>query len=416
METVDLHDLESCLGIHDPWGIKSVKTNDDSKIIDVYLEIKNQKRLFGLFGASGSSDLGPLISGQWCYMPVGQYRSVIHAEIPESCFDHDDILSQSLINQFGFLGHPKRQYSNFIRQKFALYQIRGVEVELLSEIYNIDSPLVKTVIKDLTESPDRLKNLIYLPTENDPVWKNVLLDKQLLHTDLLPLKLLLSKLKLAAIRDISKENLGAQIIELRKFVVANAHLMSGEIDQFSGITSEKSKQKASIVKSKQSLLLPGVKNPLWLGILSGKLKLNSQSLPLNLLISKQRKMFLAASDTDEKVQAINLLRDYFRKNYRTLRSELLLINRMMEIRKNSSVNLPGSDHSIWQKVLENDDFAPSEHVAYNLLLARLRMQLSSQLNPVIKVDAAKYIREFIQKNQKVMRKEFNFLLSQSKAG
>ncbi len=416
MKTMGIQEIGTALGISEPWSIQSVKIDESEKTINVHLDIKNYKRKFKLFGSGKNHYAGALLDGSWQYLPIGLYATVIHAQIPQSSINNDEVLSQSLINQLGFLGHPERRYSNFIRQQFAILQAQGLDTSNLRKFYRIDSALADTISKDILNAPEKLKNLAYLPTENDPIWEQILLDKQLLRTSVLPLKFLLSKLKLNALKEAAKGDLSKQVEELRKFIVANIHLLDTEIDQLSGVTKQKKQAEAVAGKSKQKLVLPALKNPLWMDIISGKLKLNSQSLPLNLLISRQRKSFLDSTEKEDIVNLLSQLRKYFHKNYRTLKPELLLINRVMNTYGKDDATLPNPEHGVWKKILDNDNFLESDHMAYKLLLARLRSQLSSKVNPVIQLDAAKHIRDFMTKNQKVMHKELNFLLMQSNSG
>jgi len=76
------------------------------------------------------------------------------------------------------------------------------------------------------------------------------------------------------------------------------------------------------------------------------------------------------------------------------------------------LSLPDAEHRIWQRILEDDSFVPSNHVAYRLLLAKLRAQVSSKPEPVVKLEAARRIRDFLKHNQRAMRQEVGVLLKQ----
>ena len=65
-------------------------------------------------------------------------------------------------------------------------------------------------------------------------------------------------------------------------------------------------------------------------------------------------------------------------------------------------------------MIDSDELT-SDHVAFNLLMARLRLQLYSQVNPLAKEEAAQRIHDFIDQNQRLMRKEYNILLEHSQA-
>jgi len=412
MERNDLRGLEHALGIQSPWFIKSANVDEVAKKFDVVLELPETKRSFGLFSAGRKSVEEEFIPGTWRYMNVGRYSCIIHAQVPKSAIDNTSFIGRELIFQQAFLGHPSRHYSNFIRQQVALAHVKGVDFGVISDLYGLNEITLKAISDDLEKTPANIKALTHLPTEMDPVWDRILSDQLILRTNILPLKFLLSKIKLAAAKIESAENLLALKLELRSFFIENIGQLENEIEQLCGITSARLKQRARAVSSKQKLVLPALKSPVWLDLLSGKLTLNSQSVPLNLLVSRQRTAFVQGHTKEAKIQAIETLRDYFRKNYRTLKPELVLLNRAMQIRQKSSLSLPDAEHRIWQRILEDDSFVPSNHVAYRLLLAKLRAQVSSKPEPVVKLEAARRIRDFLKHNQRAMRQEVGVLLKQ----
>lgn len=415
MEKNDLHDLEAALSIASPWAIKSVKTNEKEKTFDIYLEVIDQKRLFGIFDSHKRSDEQELVSGSWQYMHFGSFRTVIHAQVPNQVADNECIVSPENIVQPAYLGHPSRHYSNYVRQKVALGQIRGLDSSMISELLNVDESMVNLILNDITRSSSDIRILSCLPTEADPVWEKILRDQVLLRTTMLPLKFLLSKLKLTATKITDSRRMQPLVCDLREFFIEHAVAMDAEIDQVCGITSERQQQMARAAKSKHRLVLPSIKSPVWLDVLSGRVLLNSQSVPLNLLISRQRSNFVQGKSKEEKIEAIEILRDYVRKNYRTLKPELVLLNRAMNIRHKTGIDLPEAEHRVWQQILNDDNFVPSNHIAYKLLLAKLRAQVTTKPDPVVKLEAARRIREFLSQNQKTMRQELNLLLKQTAA-
>ncbi|TVZ37718.1 hypothetical protein P886_2062 [Alteromonadaceae bacterium 2753L.S.0a.02] len=415
MEKNDLRDLENALGIVPPWSVKSVKTNDKEKTFDVYIEVADQKRLFGLFDTHKKGLEQELVAGSWQYMNIGGYRTMVHAQIPRQGVNGECIVESINILQPAFLGNPSRHYSNLIRQKVALGQIKGLDSALIAEFNSVDEGVVNMVLADIAKSPAEMRTLSTLPTETDPIWEKILRDQVLLRTSMLPLKFLLSKLKLTAAKITDSRKVLPLVYDLRAFFIEHAAAMDSEIDQLCGIHSERQQKLARAAKSKQRLILPSIKSSVWLDLLSGRVSLNSQSVPLNLLISRQRTTFVQGHSKEEKIAAIEVLRDYFRKNYRTLKPELVLLNRAMNIRKRSGVQLPDADHSIWQQILNDDNFVPSNHIAYKLLLAKLRAQVTTKPDPVVKLEAARRIREFLAQNHKSMRQELSLLLRQSAA-
>lgn len=414
MERNDLLGLDNALGIQRPWAIKSVKVNEQEKLFEVALELQDKKRLFGFFDSGKKEAQDELLVGRWRYVNVGTFGSVIRAYVPSGLASDSAFLSRDLIGLQAFLGHPSRQYSNFLRQQVAMAQLKGIDLSSVTETYRVSEATLKAICDDLERSAATTRALAYLPTEIDGVWERVLADQLILRTNILPLKFLLSKLKLAAAKTIEPVELHLLKLELRKFFIEHHAQMDNEFEQVCGVNSAQMQQQVRAA-SRQRLILPALKSPVWLDLLSGKLGLNSQSIPLNLLLSRQRSAFVQGHTKDEKVQAIITIREYFRKNYRTLKAELLLLNRAMEIRQKaakSSVALPDVEHKVWQKILEDDTFVPSNHVAYKLLLAKLRAQVMTKPEPVIKLEAARRIRDFLRQNQRSMRNEVGVLLKQ----
>ena len=105
--------------------------------------------------------------------------------------------------------------------------------------------------------------------------------------------------------------------------------------------------------------------------------------------------------------AVSVIRNYFLKNYRKLKPELLLINRALEVRKKSSFKLPKEEHEVWRKILHDKDLVSSNHMAYQLLLSKLRAQIQLHQDPVVELNAARSIRNFLKQNQHSMRKELS---------
>lgn len=412
MDRIDLKALADAFGIHSPWTIKSAVVKPEEKQVEIHLALAEKKSFFTFRDGKSENQAG-LVGGQWYYQPVGQYRSVIHAPVPSNLAGPDSGLTRSLISQLAFLGSPKSCYSNYLRQQVAMAQIKGVDLSLLSELMLIPKSEIESICEDLEKTSSQVKPLASLPTEIDPAWSAIVQNKMSLKTDVLPLKFLLSKLQ--RISAPSAEALKAQVVELRKFFIENASILEQEIEQVSGINTQQQKRQVKAAQTSQRLVLPPLKSSVWLELLSGKIQLNSSSVPLNLLISRQRSAFISGKSTNDKIQAIETLRAYFRKNCRGLKTELVLLNRAMAARQKSSLALPNSDHAVWQKLLSNDDFLSSDNMAYKLLLAKLKAQISQGGDPVIKIEAANKVREFLKQNQKTMKKELNALVKQSAA-
>lgn len=418
MERLDLKNLAAMVGVYPPWSIASVDVDDKKKLLTLNLSLVTETRnkYFGILsaGKSAQKEINETY-GSWQHLSVGTYRTIIRSVVPSQLQDIKNDLDRHVLELPHFLGSTTRPYSNYLRQAIALARLQGVDDHALSRCMGLPEHIIKSIVHDIDRVAPNDDNLVLMPTEIDPVWQDVLLDKLHLKTNLLPLKFLLSKLKLASAKAESEDDLLEYVMELRNFFLANANKMNDEVYQICGLTNKSIKRRADAEKMSQRLVLPSTNNPLWIDLLTGKLNLNSQSIPLRLLISRQRNMFLQATNNTEKVHAIDVIRDYFRKNCRVLKPELIIINRALSINKNTKHALPDPNHAVWQKILNDDQFVPSDHVAYKLLLSKLRNQIMRTNDPVLSIEAAKNIRSFIAQNQKTMRNELAVILQQANA-
>ncbi len=411
MERIDLRALEEILGIYSPWSIKSAKLDEQSRTFDVFLELGDRSRLFGLLHTTRTSDASQ--AGSWLYTNFGKCRVIVHAQIPGNA-SNAPALNYSTLNQACFLGSPIRQYSNYIRQQIALAHAKGLSPHLISTVLQLNESVVASVLDDLGAAPTQVQMLACLATELDPVWENLVRGEINLDTQLLPLKLLLSKLK-QTVAGSKKSDALVPAMELRKFFVANASILGVEIEQIFGLSARASDKGSNAIDSVKRLVLPGLSNPVWQEVLTGRVQLNSPSVALNLLIARQKTAYGQAQQTNDKLAAIEVIRDYFHKNFRTLKAELLLLNRASAIKEKTRYRLPEVEHTVWQQILQDDTFIPSNHIAYKLLLARLRSQVRTAPNPATRLDAARRIRDFIKQNHKSMKQELVYLIKQTTA-
>ena len=416
MDRKDLRDIENSLGIQSPWTIKLLRYNDRNKCFDLAIEGVDKKRKFALLGASKASKASKdddLVVGHWRYANLGFHPCVIHAKVPKSISLDGLPISRDVISQPAFFGNPSRNYSNYIRQQVALANIKGYDLGALKSALGITDSVVQQILSDIESTSLAGKQLAYLPTEIDPVWEKILNNSLTIKTQLLPLKFLLSRLTLIANKNPAPDSIAKLKFELRKFFLDNYTQLEKEIEQICGITSTKLQQQSRSIKAKQRLVLPSTTNKVWLDLLGGNINLHSNNMALNLLIFRQRNVFTRAVDESEKQTAIETLRGYFKKNYRNLIKELVTLNNALQSSKNrSDLDLPQVEHGVWQKILEDESFIPSDHMAYRLLLAKLRAEVSTKPDPSIKLQAARRIRDFIGQNQKTMRIEVGALMQQ----
>lgn len=411
MEKIDLRGLDEVLGIYAPWSIHSAKVQETTRAIDVHVDTGERARLFGLLSQNRRKSFANANTCSWQYMMFGRYRVVIHAPI-ETQRASSSVLNYDELNQPCFLGNHQRKYSNFLRQQVVHLHALDARRDQIAHSLALPAQLVETILEDLSGVSTQIQALSGMPMELDPVWERVLRGEILLTTQTLPLKLLLSKLQLATAGISRSADLIPLAMDLRKFFIANAWILGREIEQIFGSTLLPAQRKAA--EPVQKLVLPALINPVWQELITGKVNLRSGNVALNLLISRQRIQHESGSNPRSRLEAIEVLREYFHKNHRSLQPELLLLNRACAMREKTRYRLPEADHLVWQQILEDDTVIPSNHMAYKLLLTRLRAQVRHQPSNAIKLDAANRIREFIKQNHKSMKQELVYLINQTK--
>ena len=237
----------------------------------------------------------------------------------------------------------------------------------------------------------------------------MLLDKFTLKTQVVPLKLLLSKLKITHSDNKDEQQLKDSVLALRKFFISQARVLEAEYCQICGISNRK-----QLMEERQStstrLLLPSLKNSIWLKMITGKINLNSTNVSFNLFLTRLRHAFQNSRDNTERLNTLNSLREFFRKNARPLKAELIQINKLMAAPEETQYSLPDEQHKVWRRVLKEEGFMQTDHVAYKLLLANLRAQISMNPDPVVELNAARRIRDFLSHNQKSMQQELRTVL------
>ncbi len=415
MDRKDFRDLELALGIQAPWFIKFARFNEGDKCYDVVLDTGDKNLLTTFFSTAKKVDDSDLVTGRWRYMNVGIYPVYVHANVPKTISTENGQISREIISRMAFLGDTTRNYSNFLRQQVALAQAKNIDQQSIANFLGVNDSTVQVIVEDLRRSDVKVQRLALVPTETDKIWEQLIRNHHSLRTQVLPLKFLLSRLSLAAAKVTNSGKLYNLTIELRKFFIENHVQLEVEIEQICGVNTDHLRQQVRQNAVKQKLVLPSVRSSVWIDLLTGKVNLNSGSVPLNLLISKQRNVFVQGNTDNEKLQAIETIRQYFKKNYRTLIQELTLLNKSMKNVSTSEILLPEVDHKVWQKIIEDENFIPSEHMAYRLLLAKLRAQVMTKPDPVIKLQAARRIRDFLGQNRKSMRQEVGVLMKQMAA-
>ncbi len=272
--------------------------------------------------------------------------------------------------------------------------------------------MVGEILQDLEKAAENDRLAACLPTEADPIWERIISDKLHLKTQNFSLRLLLSKLKLAFLDAKDEAIVANTIIELRKYFISQAANLDVEINQVCSLSLKKqaAEERAAAVNK---LVLPSLKNTIWLKMIAGKINLNSSNVSLNLLLVRSRHAFQNSVDNHGKLLVLNSVREYFKKNARLLRAELVLINQLMNAPEDVQFTLPDEKHQVWQRILKDDTFLPSSHIAYKLLLSNLRSQLLMNPDPIVEIGAARRIRDFMKQNQRFLENEYRHVMSSS---
>ena len=409
--------FETILGINAPWSIQDVSIDEKNKIIKIDIAYQLEKSKFSFF-AKPSETTSQKIQHtnnvkRWTHTRLGQYSCQINSAYFDPTITTLGVSRDSLL-QPGFLGDANRNYSHQLRQQIALAHTRGLAAEAISQMLLIEPSLVDEVLSDIEKTPESYRMAMVLPTEVDPIWENMVHDKFHLKTQSFPLRLMLSKLKLSIIDPNTHVQISDAVNELRKFFIAHINHLESEVGQICALSNKKhpiDERQTTTTK----LVLPSLKNSIWLKLVSGKVDLKSTNMPLNLFLVRLRHAFTHMDDNNSRITALNSLREFFRKNARTLKKELILMNQLMNAPEENQFTLPDENSGIWQRILKDDTFIPSSHIAYKLLLANLRSQLLMNPDPVVELTAARRVRDFIKHNQRFMQQELRMVINNSHA-
>lgn len=398
--------FEAVLGINAPWTVQDVIIDEMHRIIEVEVALSSEKSMFSFLN-KGHEEATAQGKKRWSHINLGHYTCYISSLHTQKA-DQDLSLTQSTLLQPQFIGDTHSGYTHLLRQQVSLAKLRGLDPAAIASLFKIEISLVEKIIADVAKFPENTQLACCLPTEVDSIWEKILTDKVLLKTQVVPLKLLLSKLKLST-DDKNRDSLKESILALRKFFISQSKILDAEYCQVCSISNRK-----QIADDRQStttkLLLPSLKNSIWLKMITGKVNLHSANVSFNLFLTRLRHAFQNSKDNNSRLNTLNSLREFFRKNARQLKPELIQINKLMNAPEDTQYSLPDVQHKIWRRILREDGFMQSGHVAYKLLLANLRSQVLMNPDPVIELNAVRRIRDFLSHNQKTMQQELRMVL------
>ena len=407
------HYFEAILGINAPWSVQDVSIDEKSRIIHVELTYLVEKSRFSFFSKNQDANNNKIadagFSKRWLHTGIGNYSCHIVSNFYDQSISGSGISKDSLL-QPGFVGDANRNYTHELRQRVALLHIRGLAPDAIANTLQIEQQAAEEIIGDIEKTPESYRLATCLPMESDPIWESMIYDKFHLRTQLFSLKLLLSKLKLTMIDPKVETKLADSVNELRKFFISHANSLDAELSQICALSTKKQsveERRSTVTK----LVLPSLKNSIWLKLISAKIDLGSNNMPLNLFLVRLRHALQNTQDNNVRVDILNQLREFFRKNARNLKQELVLINKIMNAPEEHQISLPDERNDIWKRILKDDTFIPSSHIAYKLLLSNLRSQILMNPDPVVELNAVRRVRDFIKHNQRFMQQELRLVLS-----
>ncbi len=403
MEQMSFRDLYSALGLFSPWEITQVKKNEEDREIHIYVEQKANKRMFKIFDQRDNFDSR---NGAWQHINIGIYKSFIHAAVPFDVVMRNAAIPLFVAEQPCFLGHPARKYTNYLRQRVAASMLYGIDGEHIGRLLNIDNEMVKTIMDDVKRSQQSQRLLAFIPVESDDVWQNLISDKLRLRTESMPLKYMLSKLKIGALKAKNSEEKFSLAVELRAFFLENCRRLEKEIEQLCGIVTDSHRRKATAANNKQKLILPRLEHPVWSSTLGGTNVILSKNYAFSLFYTQQRNSFKRAKDQDERNKAVMRMREYIKAKHTQLRPELIRLNqiyRSLNAEASGTENLPSEDSVVWQSILGNKYEIGSKHMGFNLMLNQLKIKMAK--NSSAGPEAARQLRAFMIKNRASMPSE-----------
>ncbi len=407
------HYFEAILGVNAPWSVQDVAIDEKNRIIQIELSYQLEKSRFSFFSKNSDthnnriSDAG--FSKRWLHTSIGNYACHIVSSFYDQSTAGSGISKESLL-QPGFVGDANRNYTHELRQQVALSHIRGLGPDAIANMLRVDQQAVEEIIGDVEKTPESYRMATCLPMESDPIWENMIYDRFHLKTQLFSLKLLLSKLKLTMIDPKIETRISDSVNELRKFFISHANSLDTEFSQICALSTKKQsveERRSTVTK----LVLPSLKNSIWLKLISAKIDLGSNNMPLNLFLVRSRHAFQNTQDNSVRVEVLNQLREFFRKNARNLKQELIQINQIMNAPEEHQLSLPDERSDVWKRILKDDTFIPSAHIAYKLLLSNLRSQILMNPDPVVELNAVRRVRDFMKHNQRFMQQELRMVIN-----
>lgn len=401
MDSLKNEDYAKLLGIYLPWVIKSIEISADSESLTIIVEKQSEKGRFSFLAASKK---GQQVTRRWQHVRFGHYATYIQATMTL-----DELADLSESHCPAFLGYEGKKITRELDETIRIAYSRNSIPDIISGLLGVKSELVESKIREIETEESQLKTLPTLPLESEPIWREVLLDKVKLSTRLLPLKLLLSRLKLDINRNPDdKALLHRSSAELRNFFNRHALQLKSEYEQVGATTARPTQASSS---NKLKLVLPSTQNKIWHDLLMGHLELETSSMPMKLNLAHKRHSYSSAKSTTDRLDVVRSLQIFFKQNARAHIKELKFLTELLAQQKSDVDELPAENHEIWKQLLTDDHVLNSDKINYRLFLSRVKLDYSRDHDG----DSTKKLREFFSQNSKYMTEEISKINSLAKA-
>ncbi len=395
MKPLQSKEIAGLLGIYEPWFIKDIDISSQYEQVVVTIEKQTTKKEFGWFK---SSDKGVNKSTlRWRHNKLGQFATIIqtHATVNEIT-EIDD-------SHMPFFGKSNSKLTNELCDSIQMASTKGLNATTIQELFDIPLELIETELQGANERSAQQKLIASLPLIGNPVWHELVTDRRRVSTKNLPLKLLLSRLKM----DVHNANDALEVVkkssaELRAFFVKNINALQTECVQLGVQIPTKEEPK----KAKSKYVLPGINSLIWNGIFEEQIQLNTDHMGFKFQLARQKKAYWQADNDKERADAIRNLAMAIKHNARSLIPLLKQITELVEQEAQTKKSvLPPADHSIWKELLENENLLPSTKINYRLLLTRLKTVYSRTQGQ----EPPKQLHNFFIQNSEAMQEEVKII-------
>jgi hypothetical protein len=388
--------MEQVLGIYAPYAIKDILLNTDTETLIIQIEQQLSKR--GLFSSATPKAASKM--ARWQHSKTGRFSTVIQMPVTASTFSKSHTL-----NPPAFIGPEDSSYTYQLQQTVLLADSKNLGSETIFALTGIDRNIINQIILDSKTEQQETQVNNQLPLESDPIWRSIIKHESSFKSNLPSLKFLIARLELTCSKN--KDDVGVlqdAIATLRQFFIKNRLQLKSEYAQI-GVnqTVEKTEESTSKTSGKRRTLTAD--HPIWNSILSGDVDLLSKNIGLNFYITQLKNLYKKEGvSSEEKIQISRELLTYLKKNAAKLRSELIVISRLVSQlnEKVDTVELPDENHAIWKQVLSGRIHIDTSQMALKLLLVKAKSSDDE-------TESCRSIAQYFMRNTRALSKEIQQL-------